>query len=303
MNKSCTSNPKSDNSDCTESNWKSRISDLRCRIRPISIVFVGLLLASAVLGAQVKYSRGQNVAPAFEGWEQNPDGSYNLIFGYLNRNYEEEVDIPIGPNNNIEPGGDRGQPTHFYPRRQRFVFKVTVPKDWDKQQKVVWTLNSHGRTDQAKGWLQPEWELNDEVISENNGGGVLDANNEPPSVTGSNIQTVTLPNTLTLTVTAQDDGIPKPRPRTTTSSGNADADASREPPRRDRGVQIKWTVYRGPGQVRFDPETSAYAYGKPVTLTSKVSFSAPGTYVLQAVASDGQLFSTHHVTVTVKPAP
>ena len=272
----------------------------------ISLVFflaVLLLTASALaVGAQIKYATGQNVAPAFEGWEQNPDGSYNLVFGYLNRNYEEELDIPIGPNNNIEPGGDRGQPTHFYPRRQRFVFKVTVPKDWDKQQKVVWTLTSHGRTDQAKGWLQPEWELNDEVISENNGGGVLEEHNEPPSITGSAAQTITLPDMATLTVTAQDDGIPKPRPRTTTSSANPDSNANSEPPRRDRGVQIKWIVYRGAGKVRFDPETSTYAYGKPVTLSSKVSFSAPGTYLLQAVASDGQLSSTHTVTVTVNPA-
>jgi hypothetical protein len=268
----------------------------------ICLALLFLLVAASGVRAQIKYTRGQNVAPAFEGWEKNPDGTYNFVFGYLNRNYEEEVDIPIGPDNNIEPGGDRGQPTHFYPRRQRFVFRVTVPKDWDKQQKLVWTLTSHGRTDQAKAWLQPEWELNDEVISENNGGGVLEASNEPPSITGSPSQTVTLPETVTLTVTAQDDGIPKPRPRATTPSPSADPNVTPEPPRRDRGVQIKWIVYRGPGKVKFDPDTSSYIYGKAATLSSKVSFSAPGTYVLQAIASDGQLSSTHNVTVTVNPA-
>jgi hypothetical protein len=260
------------------------------------------MTAASGVRAQIKYARGQNVAPAFEGWEKNPDGTYNFLFGYLNRNYEEEIDIPIGPDNNIEPGGDRGQPTHFYPRRQRFVFRVTVPKDWDKQQKLVWTLTSHGRTDQAKAWLQPEWELNDEVISENNGGGVLEASNEPPSITGSPAQTITLPETVTLTVTAQDDGIPKPRPRTTTPSPSADPNVNPEPPRRDRGVQIKWIVYRGPGKVKFDPDTGPYIYGKPATLSSKVSFGAPGTYELRAIASDGQLSSTHNVTVTVNPA-
>ena len=266
-------------------------------------ICLGLLFLTAAIGvrAQIKYARGQNVAPAFEGWEKNPDGTYNFVFGYLNRNYEEEVDIPIGPDNNIEPGGDRGQPTHFYARRQRFVFRVTVPKDWDKQQKVVWTLTSRGRTDQAKGWLQPEWELNDEVISENNGGGVLETSNEPPSITGSSAQMITLPETATLTVTAQDDGIPKPRPRAKTPAASADTNVPSEPPRRDRGVQVKWIVYRGPGKVKFDPDTSAYSYGKPVTLSSKVSFGAPGTYVLQAIASDGQLTSTHTVTVTVNP--
>ena len=268
----------------------------------VCLALLFLIAAAGGVRAQIKYARGQNVAPAFEGWEKNPDGTYNFVFGYLNRNYEEEIDIPIGPDNNIEPGGDRGQPTHFYPRRQRFVFRVTVPKDWDKQQKLVWTLTSHGRTDQAKAWLQPEWELNDEVISENNGGGVLEASNEPPSITGSPAQTVTLPETVTLTVTAQDDGIPKPRPRATTPSPSADPNVTPEPPRRDRGVQIKWIVYRGPGTVKFDPDTSPYIYGKPATLSSKVSFGAPGTYVLQAIASDGQLSKTHNVTVTVNPA-
>jgi hypothetical protein len=262
------------------------------------LVFLSLFLAvtcGAGISAQIQYAVGQNVAPAFEGWQQNPDGTYSFYFGYLNRNYEEQLDIPIGPNNNIEPGGDRGQPTHFYPRRQRFVFKVTVPKDWDKQQRVIWTLTSHGRTDQAKGWLQPEWELNEEVISENNGGGVLEAGNEPPSITGSSAETVTLPNTLTLTITANDDGIPKPRPRRTTTSASGDRS------RRERGLLIKWILYRGPGNVRFDPDTSPDSYGKPVTFTSKVTFSVPGNYVLQATASDGQLSTKHNVTVTVNP--
>src|SRR5712691_10283651 len=103
-----------------------------------------LFIAGAIhLSAQVRYARGQDVAPAFEGWERNPDGTYSIVFGYLNRNYEEEVDVPIGPNNSVDLGGDdRGQPTHFYPRRQRFIFKVQVPKDWDNNRKVAWTLTS-----------------------------------------------------------------------------------------------------------------------------------------------------------------
>src|SRR5437870_8508578 len=103
-----------------------------------------VVLLAAGAQAQVQYASGQNVAPAFEGWERNPDGSFNMVFGYLNRNYEEEVDIPIGPNNSVDLGGDdRGQPTHFYPRRQRFIFKVAVPKEWDAKRKVSWTLTSH----------------------------------------------------------------------------------------------------------------------------------------------------------------
>ena len=268
-----------------------------------SVLF--LTSTAGVALPQIQYASGQNVAPVFEGWEQNPDGTYSFFFGYLNKNHEEQVDVPIGPNNAIEPGGDRGQPTHFYTRRQRFVFKVTVPKDWEKQQRVVWTLTSRGRTDQAKGWLQPEWELNDEVISENSGGGVLEANNQPPSITGSSAETITLPGTLTLTVSAADDGIPKPRVRRNSSSANADSNTTPAPAtrsRREQGLLIKWILFRGPGKVRFDPDTSPDALGKPVALTSKVSFSSPGTYVLQAIASDGQLSSTHNVIVTVNPA-
>jgi hypothetical protein len=261
-----------------------------------------LLFAGAIgarLSGQVQYARGQNVAPTFEGWEHNPDGTYSLVFGYLNRNYEEEVDIPLGSENSITVGtetfGDKGQPTHFYPRRQRFLFRVVVPADWDKKQKVVWTLTSRGRTDQAKGWLQPEWELSQDVIVENMGGGVPDPDNKAPVVTVSEAQTVTLPNPATLTAAATDDGLPKPYRR---SNSNPDRDAQ---PRRPLGVQIKWIQYRGPGKVTFGPDSSPVVHGEPVTLTTKATFSAPGTYVLRVTANDGQLFTSRDVTVTVKP--
>ena len=270
------------------------------------MVCLAFVLAGATalgVSVQVRYATGQNVAPVFEGWEPNPDGTYSVVFGYLNRNYEEEVDIPVGPNNTIDPGNDRGQPTHFYPRRQRFVFKVVVPKDWDKERRVVWTLTSRGRTDQAKGWLQPEWELNDEVIAENSGGGVLAPNNEPPSITVSPSQTVTLPNTATLTASATDDGLPKrsTRPGSSNSTSDPNLATNAAAVRRQAGVQIKWILYRGPAKVRFEPESSGpEVYGQPATVTSKVSFSAPGTYLLRAIATDGQLSSTNDVTVIVK---
>lgn len=262
-----------------------------------SIVFIFAVACAG--GAQVRYTSGQNVAPIFEGWERNADGTYNFLFGYLNRNYEEEIDIPVGAENTIEPGGDGGQPTHFYARRQRFVFKVTVPKDWDKQRRVVWTLTSHGRTDQAKGWLQSEWELNEGVISENMGGGALVPNNKPPSITGSESQTVILPNSATLTASATDDGLPKPSARLEVPNSNP---PNPNATRRETGVRIRWIYFRGPGKVTFEPDSSPVLYGKPVSVTSRASFSTSGTYVLRAIASDGQLFTTHEVVVTVKAA-
>jgi hypothetical protein len=265
------------------------------------LVVSAALFAMSAGRAQVQYARGQNVAPTFEGWERNPDGTFSMVFGYLNRNYEEEIDIPVGPANSIEGGAgtsagtsnDRGQPTHFYPRRQRFLFRVVVPANWDKQQKVIWTLTSHGRTDQAKGWLQPQWELSADVIIENMGGGVPDPDNKPPSISIGEVPTITLPDAATLTASATDDGLPKPYRRTPSNTNRA------AQPRRPRGVEIKWTQYRGPGKVTFDPQASAVVYGQPLDLTSKVSFSVPGIYVLRATANDGQLFTSRDITVNV----
>ncbi|MEE2635879.1 MAG: hypothetical protein VYE68_01430, partial [Acidobacteriota bacterium] len=107
------------------------------------VVLAAMLAAAsltATTGQQLVYSSGQTVAPAFEGWEQLPDGSYNMVFGYFNRNQDEHVHVPIGPDNHIEPGGsDRGQPTYFLPRRNRFHFTVRVPADFGDQE-LVWTL-------------------------------------------------------------------------------------------------------------------------------------------------------------------
>jgi len=102
-----------------------------------------------------------------------------------------------------------------------------------------------------------------------------------------------LPEGATLTASATDDGLPKPYRR---APSNPDRDSQ---PRRPRGVQIKWTQYRGPGKVTFDPDASSVVYGQPVAVTSKVSFEAPGVYVLRATANDGQLFTSRDVTVTV----
>src|SRR5215470_10848482 len=156
-----------------------------------------------------QYNRGQDVVPSYDGWRPNPDGTFSMYFGYMNRNYEEQLDIDVGPNNNVD-GGDRGQPTHFYPRRHWFVFKVVVPKDFGADKKVVWTLSIRGKTNTAKGWLQPDWEINNEVMMENVGAGNRDPENEAPVITGTMpSQTVTLPDTLTLSASARDDLLPR----------------------------------------------------------------------------------------------
>src|SRR5262245_1660330 len=134
-------------------------------------ILLGLLaLACSVLAAQTP-APAQNVAPVYEGWEQNPDGTANLVFGYFNRNWDEEVDIPIGPNNFIEPGApDQGQPTHFLPRRNRFIVRIRVPADFGKKE-VVWTITSHGKTEHAYASLKPDYFIDDIIIQNNNGAG------------------------------------------------------------------------------------------------------------------------------------
>src|SRR6185436_15436293 len=80
--------------------------------------------------SQTVRERGSSVTPSFEGWYQGKDGNNYALMGYFNRNTKQELDIPVGPNNHIDPGGpDQGQPTHFQTGRQRGTFTVKLPKD------------------------------------------------------------------------------------------------------------------------------------------------------------------------------
>ena len=96
------------------------------------------MLAQQTVYIEPPHDSGQGVTPAYEGWFPNSDGSFSLLFGYYNRNVKQELDIPIGPENRIEPGGpDQGQPTHFLTRRRWGIFTVTVPKDFGDEEAHV----------------------------------------------------------------------------------------------------------------------------------------------------------------------
>ena len=267
--------------------------------RSAGVIRVALLAASCIIATtlsaqgikdqlppeiRVQRAAGDSVQPVFDGWQRMPNGNIAFWFGYMNRNYQEQVDVPLGPNNNLDPGGDKGQPTHFYTRRHQYVFKVEVPGDFDKDKKIIWSVTAHGETCTAIGWLQAEWEVDDGVRQMNAGAGLAppyDPPNRAPSITGgSSKETAEVGKPVKLTASATDDGVPKPRgPR--------------------GGVSIRWIMYRGPGQVEFEPDTSTPVYGKPVEGATQATFSAPGTYWLQAIASDGLLEATRDVTVTV----
>jgi hypothetical protein len=278
--------------------------------------------------AQESFSHGQNIAPVYEGWEENRDGSFNLVFGYFNRNWEEEINLPTGADNALEPGGpDQGQPTHFLPRRNRFVFRIKVPKDFAKRE-IVWTLTSNGKTERAYASLKADYFIDDTVIMANFGAagmGGTDASligNKPPvlKVEGGKLRTIKMGESVSLVAVASDDGIPKVRAMPRLNPGFA----SRFTVDSATGLRLSWFVYRAAGKngarVVFDPVQtkvwedtrdgggSPWSYGwrtPPVPPEGKwvvrASFPEPGTYVLRCLAHDGGLSTAEDVTVVVTP--
>ena len=191
------------------------------RLSPVAAAIGLVVLVSLdwIAAQSLTYNSGQTASPAYEGWEENPDGSFNFLFGYMNRNWQEELDVPIGPENNIEPGGpDFGQPTHFLPRRNRFVFKVHVPKDWGEKE-MIWTLTTRGKTEKAFATLRLDSKVDDVVKASETG--ALGAGtsspevraNKPPTVKldGARQRTVKVGQPLLLVAWITDDGIPKRR--------------------------------------------------------------------------------------------
>jgi hypothetical protein len=274
----------------------------------------GSLTSSEGQSGTAIYYRGQTIAPAFEGWEEQPDGTFDLIFGYLNRNIEEFFHIPVGLNNRVEPGGpDQGQPTYFLPGRNHYVFRIRVPKEFGRNE-LVWTVTSHGKTESAYGSLKPEYVLDDVMMSANFGGERrldVDVNKRPVvTIEGSSERTVRVNEPLALMALASDDGVPEVAPMplmTRFSLASA------------KGLRVTWFVYRGPGEtVTFDPEqflaypdrrkyaNSPWRPGwvpPPLPPDGRfavtVTFSEPGTYVLRVIASDGALSAYQAVTITV----
>jgi hypothetical protein len=213
---------------------------------------------------------GAGVAPYFDGWYANPDGSVTLSFGFMNRNASGAVEIPIGPDNKIEPAQFQGmQPTHFpvvsYPafggRRERGVFAIRVPKGYKGD--VVWTLRHNGvtysvpgratsdyyklsYTPQAAGSMMP-------VVRFSANGPV--SNGREGVTTGP--LTVAVGEPLAIRVWMEDRGDRKPIP-----------------------VNMSWSKHQGPGDVTFEPRSAKTAPGGGDAATS-VRFSASGDYMLR----------------------
>ena len=119
----------------------------------------GMLASAQSLPNEPRRLSGASVTPAFEGWFRNPDGSFSLLVGYYNRNQAQEVDVPIGADNRIEPGGpDLGQPTHFRIGRQWGMFVLKVPANFG-QQRLTWTLVANGQSTSIPFYLHPDYEI------------------------------------------------------------------------------------------------------------------------------------------------
>lgn len=258
---------------------------------------------------QVRFNAGQSVVPYFEGWIKNPDGTFDMVFGYFNRNWKQELSVPVGAENKVEPllgtTGDLNQPTYFLPRRHRFIYRVRVPANFGKQS-VIWTLTTNGRTERAYGELIPEQEINERVVMTN---GSFDPGhddpNKQPTLTVATTATATVNAPLALKAQAADDGLPKPRPTPTpkpvATSGTAPvtAQVNSSAPRRVLGLRVTWKQYRGPAKAVFLPEDPIAVSGTQGDTETTVRFSEPGTYKLLAAATDGAMSRNHEVTVTV----
>jgi hypothetical protein len=214
---------------------------------------------------------GASVTPAFEGWYENPDGSFSLLIGYYNRNTEETLDIPVGPLNRIEPGNlDQGQPTHFQTGRRWGVFVIRVPKDFGNKT-VRWTIEANGERQTVPFSLHKGY-----VVTPFKEAGM---SNTPPRLTfAENGPKATGPpagiaaeltgkvgEAIPIAVTFEDEkGIGS---------------------RSSLVGSLSFHKYRGPGGVTFDnARVIVKQQGERVTV--KASFDTPGDYIVRVQAND-----------------
>lgn len=272
--------------------------------RVLAAAVAGILMTPAVSLAQTY--RAPGIYPVFDGWEELPDGSKLLYFGYMNR-HPNEVQIPLGPDNNFDVApADRAQPTNFLPGRNEHIFTVKMPKDFNG--KLVWTLKSGAGIQKATASLNQLYIL--EIEEEDPGTPHL----PPPTITAPNA-TIKVGQTLALA----------PAVKATAPARVANIEGDRGA-RGGAGVSVTWNKYRGPGTVEFTAAPGAQARpaaaagrgreaaavpglfavpcASPITAAcgaAQAKFSEPGEYVLRGVAHQGREQSDVQVRVTVTP--
>jgi len=252
------------------------------------------------------------------------------MFGYMNENWEQQPFVDIGDNNFFSPGEpDQGQPTNFFPRRNRFTFEVSVPADWGDRE-LVWTLNVNGVEAKAYGTLKPDYLVDNMVIASETGSlgiGVSSPesrSNIPPVLTiqGDEVRTAEVGEAITLVVQLEDDGLPRSRTGSTRSESDLLRAMFRAPQKptvnKINALHMSWNVYRGEGGVTFDPPQTKVWEDTRVSANSPwgslwlppeipddgmvevtATFDEPGTYTLWVRADDGGLYADGYITVNV----
>jgi len=250
----------------------------------------GVILSAQQLPSEPPRQFGSSITGAFEGWFDDADGTHNFLVGYLNRNMARAMDVPIGPNNRIEPGGpDMGQPTHFEPGRKTGMFIVRVPKTFGKEERLTWTIVANGQSTVIPLRLNVDYTVSPFTD--------VAVGNKPPAIRfadqGSSLvgpvstldraetRTASVKTPLPITLWVDDDA---------KYSSGTNAPMRNPPP----PITLVWTKFRGPGEVTFDdakPKVEVLKGGQvnePFSgkATVQASFDTPGDYVLHVVAND-----------------
>ena len=237
---------------------------------------------------------GQPLIPVFEGWYPNPDGTKTASWGYFNMNTEETFNVPLGPDNFVEPARfDGQQPTYFMSapsdrgrrRRHESVFAVTVPGDFDGQ--VVWTLRAKGLTVKS------------------------------PSSFGSDAYEMLNLESATSSPVAPmlkvGDGSakrgrvgPMAGPVTVSVGESLSLEVSLDLLGREKSL-VAWYHHQGPGEVTFS-RREFEVEGDEVQLQTEATFSEPGEYMLRVTALESPSSLVQHccwtngyLKVTVTP--
>jgi hypothetical protein len=264
---------------------------------------------------------GEAIFPALEGWGPDKNGENLILLGYYNRNKTQELDIPVGPDNRIEPDGpDYGQPTHFYAGRQHGVFAIKVPKDFGNK-RLTWTLTANGQTSTVSFWLNPAYWVNFYKHPANsNEPPVIRFAREGPAMTGPSsgiVQTVSasVGRPMPLTLWASDVPMEEreveaelaARARDTSPAarasdavavvggqviaiGGAKPTAAGGAPDPRPDITVNWRDHRGPARVSFAHNRIPLITKGDAKLILEASttatFSAPGEYVIRAQVND-----------------
>jgi hypothetical protein len=275
----------------------------------------GAQVAARQLALEPLKDAGLNIYPAFEGWYQNADGSYTLLAGYYNRNKKQTLDIPIGPDNRIEPGGpDQGQPTHFVVGRGWGTIAIKVPKDFGDK-KVTWTLTANGRTVsvpfalskgyQIEPYLDAAMGNKPPVFKFAESGPALTG--PPPPLSAAPVVNGAVGEPVAISFWVTDDGHEEPPTGGSAAAPPPGGAGAQGQPRRTR-LSVSLSKYRGPGTITFADATPAIEKDK---IATTATFSLPGEYVIRLEGNDSSgvggggfqcCWSTAYLKVSVKAA-